>query len=41
MLISLIDELLQRLLAYVAGLLLRAVGGPDHLPRRNEDLVWF
>jgi len=39
--ITLIDELLQRLLSGLASALLRALGGPDHLPHRNEDFVWF
>jgi hypothetical protein len=39
--VSLIDELLQRLLAGMAVALLRILGGPDRLPNRNDDFVWF
>jgi hypothetical protein len=39
--ISVIDELLSRLLEGGANHLLRFFGGPDHVPHRNEDFVWF
>lgn len=41
MTIGLIDGLLFRALECGASGLLRFLGGPDHLPRSNEDFVWF
>jgi hypothetical protein len=37
----LINELVLRLVEGGANLLLRALGGPDHVPHANEDFVWF
>jgi len=37
----LITESLLRLVEVAANAALRAMGGPDHAPRRNEDFVWF
>jgi len=39
--IYLIDQLTLRLIEAVANRLLHALGGPDHVPHRNEDFVWF
>jgi hypothetical protein len=39
--VSLIDELARLLLGRLADHLLHALGGPDHVPHRNEDFVWF
>ena len=39
--ITLIDQLLSRLIEGGASRLLRYFGGPDRLPRNNEDFVWF
>lgn len=37
----LISELLLRLVEQVANGLLRALGGPDHVPNTNEDFVLY
>lgn len=39
--VYLIDGLLARLLDDGANRLLRLLGGPHHVPRSNEDFVWF
>ncbi len=39
--ISLIDGVIMRLIDGVANRLLRLFGGPDQVPQRNEDLVWY
>jgi hypothetical protein len=39
--ISLIDHFIARLIEGGANCLLRAFGGPDHVPQGNEDFVWF
>jgi len=39
--ITLLDRLLSRLTDAGAHRLLRFFGGPDRLPRNNEDFVWF
>ncbi len=39
--IALINEALLWLLEGGANHLLRALGGPHHVPQRNEDFVWF
>jgi hypothetical protein len=37
----LISEAILRMVETGANLLLRAIGGPDHVPNTNEDFVWF
>jgi hypothetical protein len=37
----LIDNLVLRLVEAGAKRLLHLFGGPDHVPHRNEDFVWF
>jgi hypothetical protein len=37
----LVSDLLLHLVEATANALLRAIGGPDHVPHCNEDLVWF
>jgi len=37
----LVNEALLRVLEAGANALLRAIGGPDHVPNCNEDFVWF
>jgi hypothetical protein len=37
----LFSEAILRLIEAGANILLRAVGGPDHVPQRNEDFVWY
>ena len=37
----LINELILRVLEAGANTLLRALGGPDHVPNCNEDFVWY
>jgi hypothetical protein len=39
--IYVIDDLLSQLIEGGANALLRLFGGPDHVPHRNEDFVWF
>lgn len=39
--ITLVNEVLSRLVEGGANRLLRALGGPHHLPHGNEDFVWF
>jgi hypothetical protein len=39
--ITLFNELLSRIVEGGANRLLRALGGPDRVPQRNEDFVWF
>lgn len=39
--VYLIDGLFLGLVDAAASGLLRLLGGPDHVPHRNEDLVWF
>lgn len=39
--VYLIDGLLLRLIEAGANRLLHLFGGPDHVPHRNEDFVWF
>ncbi len=39
--IALIDPLALPMIEAVANRLLRFLGGPDHVPHRNEDFVWF
>jgi hypothetical protein len=39
--ITLVNEVLLWLIEGGANRLLRALGGPDRLPRRNEDFVWY
>ncbi len=39
--VYLIDQVLLRLSEGFANRLLRLLGGPDHVPQRNEDLVWY
>jgi hypothetical protein len=34
------DAILQVIEAGI-NVVLRAIGGPDHVPAGNEDLVWF
>lgn len=36
-----VNELLLVAIDRVLGGLLRAVGGPARMPRRNEDFIWF
>jgi hypothetical protein len=36
-----VNEMLLAAIDKVLGVLLRAVGGPARMPRRNEDFVWF
>jgi hypothetical protein len=37
----LISEVLLKMVEAAANLLLRAIGGPDHVPNCNEDFVWY
>jgi hypothetical protein len=37
----LISEAILRMVEIGVNLLLRAIGGPDHVPNTNEDFVWF
>jgi hypothetical protein len=37
----LINEAVLHLVEIGANLVLRALGGPDHVPDCNEDFVWF
>jgi len=37
----LISEMVLATVESVANLLLRALGGPDHVPNCNEDFVWY
>jgi hypothetical protein len=39
--VYLIDQVVLRLSESFASRLLRFLGGPDHVPHRNEDLVWY
>ena len=39
--VYLIDGLFLRLVEVAANGLLQLLGGPDHVPHRNEDLVWY
>ncbi len=39
--VYLIDQVALPLIERVANRLLRLIGGPDHVPHRNEDLVWY
>jgi hypothetical protein len=39
--VYLIDDLLSKLIEAGANRLLRLLGGPDHVPHRNEDFAWF
>lgn len=39
--VYLIDNLILRLIESAANRLLRVLGGPHHVPLRNEDLVWY
>lgn len=39
--ITLFNELLSLLVEGSANPLLRALGGPHHVPHGNEDFVWF
>jgi hypothetical protein len=39
--IYVLDHLLLGLIEGAANLLLRAAGGPHHVPQSNEDFVWF
>lgn len=36
-----IDQAVLRLAENIADRLLQLLGGPDHVPQRNEDLVWY
>ncbi|HTT09684.1 MAG TPA: hypothetical protein VMG60_02250 [Burkholderiaceae bacterium] len=37
----LISEAVLAMVEVGANLLLRAIGGPDHVPHCNEDFVWY
>lgn len=37
----LINELLLKAVEGGANVLLRLLGGPDHVPNTNDDFVWF
>jgi len=37
----LIEQAVLRLIEGGANRLLRLFGGPDHVPHRNDDFVWF
>ncbi|HYS11973.1 MAG TPA: hypothetical protein VEN28_01580 [Burkholderiaceae bacterium] len=37
----LISEAILRMLEAGANVLLRAIGGPHHVPNTNEDFVWY
>jgi hypothetical protein len=37
----LINEVVLRIVESAANVVLRAMGGPDHVPSQNEDFVWF
>lgn len=37
----LINEALLRIIGAGLNLVLRAIGGPDHVPNENEDFVWY
>jgi hypothetical protein len=37
----LINELLLRLVERGANVVLRLLGGPDHVPQSNDDFVWY
>ena len=39
--VYLIDGLFMRAIEAAANRLLHLLGGPDHVPHRNEDLVWY
>jgi len=39
--VFLIDQAILRFTENVANRLLQLLGGPDHVPQRNEDLVWY
>jgi hypothetical protein len=39
--VYLIDGIFLRLIEAGANRLLQLLGGPDHVPHRNEDLVWY
>jgi len=39
--VYLIDQVVLRLSEGFANRLLRLLGGPEHVPQRNEDLVWY
>ncbi len=39
--VYLIDQVVLRLSEGFANRLLQLLGGPDHVPHRNEDLVWY
>lgn len=36
-----VERILLPLIEGVANRLLRLAGGPDHVPHRNDDLVWY
>ena len=37
----LISEALLKVIEAGANMVLRSLGGPDHVPNCNEDFVWF
>jgi hypothetical protein len=37
----LINEVVLRIVELAANVVLRALGGPDHVPNQNEDFVWY
>lgn len=37
----LINEVVLRIVESGLNVVLRALGGPDHVPSRNEDFVWY
>jgi hypothetical protein len=39
--ITVVNELLSCLVENGANRLLRALGGPHHVPHGNEDFIWF
>lgn len=36
-----VEQVALPLLEGLANRLLRSLGGPDHVPQRNDDLVWY
>lgn len=39
--VYLINELVLKVVESAANTLLRAIGGPDHVPNCNDDFVWY
>ena len=39
--VYMIDQLVLRLSEGFANRILQLLGGPDQVPQRNEDLVWY